>query len=77
MRCDISSRAGQILAKGSLVIQKDENGELVLGFRTDGGKLIQGGTIGSDGDLSDASIVLFRQFFETWGMSDLTLTARV
>ncbi len=77
MRCAISSRAGQVLAKGHLVIQTEENGELKLGFQTDGGHLIQGGTVGSDGDLTDASIVLFRQFFETWRMSDLTLTAQV
>ena len=77
MRCTISSRAGQVLAKGHLFLQIHENGELKLGLRTDGGKLIQGGTIGPDGDLTDASTVLFRQFFETWGMSDLILTARV
>lgn len=75
MRCAISSRAGQVLARGHLVIQKDENGELRLGFRTDGGKFIQGGTIAPDGDLTDASKVLFRQFFETWRMTDITLTA--
>ncbi len=77
MRCVISSRAGQVLAHGHLVIQTDENGELKLGFQTDGGQLIQGGNIGPDGDLTDASAVLFRQFFETWRMSDLTLSARV
>ena len=77
MRCTISSRAGQVLAKGHLVIQKDENGELRLCFRTDGGKLIQGGTIDSSGELIDASEVLFRQFFETWGMSGMTLAAAV
>ena len=77
MRCAISSRAGQVLAKGRLVIQKEENGELRLCFRTDGGKFIQGGTIDSDGDLTSASEVLFRQFFETWGMSGMTLTAAV
>jgi hypothetical protein len=76
MRCAISSRAGQVLARGHLVIQKHENGEMRLCFRTDGGKLIQGGTIDSDGDLTDASQVLFRQFFETWRMSDITLTAK-
>ena len=77
MRCVISSRAGQVLAKGHLVIQKAENGELKLCFRTDGGKLIQGGTINPDGDLTEASEVLFRQFFETWGMSGMTLAAAV
>ena len=77
MRCAILSRAGQVLANGRLVIQKEENGEFQLGFLTDGGKLIQGGTIDSDGDLTDASKVLFRQFFETWRMSDMTLTVKV
>jgi len=76
MRCAISSRAGQVLARGHLVIQKDENGELRLGFITDGGKLIQGGTIDPDGNLTQASEVLFRQFFETWRMSDITITAQ-
>jgi hypothetical protein len=76
MRCAISSRAGQVLVKGHLIIQKDENGELRLSFRTDGGKLIQGGIIDPDGDLATASQVLFRQFFETWRMSDITITAQ-
>ena len=77
MRCVISSRAGQVLAKGHLVIQKDDNGELRLCFRTDQGKLIQGGTIDPNGELTEASEVLFRQFFETWGMSGMTLAAAV
>lgn len=76
MRCTISSRSGQVLARGSLVIHKDENGELKLVFQTDGGKVIEGGAIDPDGDLTSASQVLFREFFETWGMSDLTLTAK-
>lgn len=75
MRCAISSRAGQVLARGHLFIQKDESGELRLSFRTDGGKLIQGGTIDPDGDMTEASKVLFRQFFETWRMSGITLKA--
>ncbi len=75
MRCDISSRAGQVLAKGHLFIEKDEHGELRLSFKTDGGKLIQGGAIEPDGNLTEASNVLFRQFFETWKMSSITLTA--
>jgi len=41
------------------------------------GKLIQGGTIDPDGDLTSASKVLFRQLFETWRMSDMTLTAKL
>ena len=77
MRCTISSRAGQILARGHLVIQKDENDQLTLCFQTDGGRLVQGGTIGTDGDLTSASEVLFRRCFETWGMSGMTLTAAV
>lgn len=75
MRCTISSRADQVLANGHLLIQKDENGELRLSFRTDGGKLIQGGIIASDGDLTAASQELFRAFFTMWGMSDITLSA--
>lgn len=76
MRCAIHSRAGQVLAKGHFIIQKDENGELRLDFQTDGGKLIQGGIIAPDGDLTAASQVLYRRFFELWGISDLTLTAQ-
>ncbi|MBD2181151.1 hypothetical protein [Aerosakkonema funiforme] len=76
MRCAISSRAGQVLARGNLAIQKDEDGELRLVLRTDAGTLIQGGTIPADGDLTSASQVLFRQLFETWGMSDVTITAK-
>lgn len=75
MRCAISSRAGQVLARGNLLILPDETGDLKLCFRTDGGKLIQGGTVEPDGDLTAASKILFRQFFETWKMSDVTLTA--
>lgn len=77
MRCAISSHAGQVLAKGYLVIQKDENDQLRLCFRTDGGRLVEGGTIEADGDLTSASEVLFRQCFETWKMSGMTLTATV
>lgn len=77
MRCAISSRAGQILAEGQLFIESDEDGKLRLSLRTDRGKILQGGTIGADGDLATASEVLFRQFFEVWGMSDLTLVAKV
>lgn len=76
MRCEISSRAGQVIARGHLIIEKEENGELRLSFRTDGGKLIQGGIIAPDGDLTSASQVLFRQFFEAWRMSDITITSR-
>lgn len=75
MRCNISSRAGQVLASGRLIVEKDETGELRLSFLTDRGKLIQGGIIDADGDLTGASKVLFRAFFEAWGMTDITLNA--
>lgn len=75
MQCSISSRAGQVLAKGILLIQKEKDGELRLSFQTNGGKLIQGGIIAPDGDLTEASEVLFREFYQTWRMSNITLTA--
>lgn len=77
MRCAVMSRAGQVLAKGRLLLQTNENGELRLDLETDGGRLIQGGVVEADGDLSSASQGLFRQFFEVWGMSDLTLTVSI
>jgi hypothetical protein len=77
MRCSVVSRAGQVLASGSLLLKQDENNEWRLHLKTDGGRLIQGGVIGHDGDLTLASQLLFRQFFEIWGMSDLTLTVTV
>lgn len=77
MRCAISSRAGQVLARGSLILHKSDHGELRLDLQTDGGRLIEGGIIDADGDMKLASEVLFRQFFEAWGMSDLTLTVEI
>ncbi|HEY9611844.1 hypothetical protein [Allocoleopsis sp.] len=77
MRCAISSRAGQVLARGRLILHKGDEGELRLHLQTDGGKLIEGGIIDSDGDMTSASEELFRQFLEVWGMSDLTLTVTV
>ena len=77
MRCAISSRAGQVLARGRLILHKGDDGELRLDLQTDGGKLIEGGIIDSDGDMTSASEELFRQFLEVWGMSDLTLTVTV
>lgn len=74
MRCSIISRAGQVLAQGSLSIHKQEDGELRLDLTTDGGRLIQGGLIGADGDMAPATQELFRQFFEVWGMSGVTLS---
>jgi len=76
MRCAIVSRAGQVLANGRLFLQP-EAGELRLNLETERGRLIQGGLVAADGDLAAASQVLFQQFFEVWGMSDLTLTVTV
>ena len=77
MRCAISSRAGQVLARGRLLLHKGDDGELRLNLQTDGGRLLQGGIIDPDGDMTSASEALFRQFFEAWGMSDLTLTVKI
>lgn len=77
MRCSISSRAGQVLANGYLFLETDEQGQLRLNLRTDGGKYIQGGVVAADGSLTDASQELFRRFFDVWGMSDLTLSAKI
>lgn len=73
MRCAISSSAGQVLARGRLLIQRDENGEQRLHFLSDGGNSIIGGIIGEDGELSAASEELFRGFFTTWGLSGVTI----
>lgn len=77
MRCAVTSRAGQTLAYGRLLLQKTESGELRLDLQTDGGRLIEGGIVGPDGDMSSASQGLFRRFFEVWGMSDLTLNITI
>lgn len=77
MRCAIVSRAGQVIANGRLLLHKTEEDEWRLDLQTDGGRLIQGGTIAPDGDMAVASQALFRQFFAVWGMSDLTLTITV
>lgn len=77
MRCAVISRAGQVLASGRLFLQNGEDGELRLNLRTDGGRIIEGGIIAPDGDLTVASEALFRRFFEVWGMSDLTLTVTI
>jgi len=77
MRCAIISRSGQTLARGNLLIQTDEAGALRLDLKTDGGRHLKGGTIGPNGDMTVASQILFRQFFQVWGMSDLKLTVTV
>ncbi|MBF2028106.1 MAG: hypothetical protein IGS48_15290 [Oscillatoriales cyanobacterium C42_A2020_001] len=77
MRCAVISRAGQVIANGCLLLHKTDEGKWRLDLQTDGGKLIQGGMVDSDGDMASASQALFRQFFQVWGMSDLTLTVTV
>jgi predicted amino acid dehydrogenase len=77
MRCAIISRAGQVLAHGRLILHKGDDGELRLDLQTDGGRVLEGGIIDPDGDMTSASEDLFREFFEAWGMSDLTLTVKI
>lgn len=76
MRCSVSGSSGQVLATGQLFIQEDAEGELRLSFRTDRGRVIEGGKIDADGNLTTASKDLFRQFFLAWGVSGITLTAQ-
>jgi hypothetical protein len=73
MECAIISRAGQVLARGKLVL-KEENGKTRLNLETRGGKLIEGGFVSEDGDLKAASEVLFQNCFDTWRMTGLTLS---
>ena len=77
MRCAIVSRAGQVIAQGRLLLHKNDQGEWRLDLQTDGGRVIQGGLVEPDGDMTTASKTLFRGFFDVWGMSDLTLTVTV
>jgi len=72
MECAIISRAGQVLARGVLKLQS-EKGKTRLNLETRGGKLIEGGFVGEDGDLGAASEVLFDNCFDTWKMTGLTL----
>jgi len=74
MRCTIMSRAGQGLAYGRLLIRQEEDGALRLLLETDGGRVLPGGLLSDDGDMSAASAALAEQFFDVWGMSDLTLS---
>ena len=72
MECAIISRAGQVLARGKLVL-KQEGQRTRLNLETRGGRLIEGGFVGEDGDLGAASEVLFENCFATWRMTGLTL----
>ena len=74
MRCTIISRAGQVLAYGRLCIRPLEDGTLRLDLETDRGRILEGGLIGEDGDMTAAGAILSEQFFDVWGMSDLTLS---
>ena len=73
MRCTIISRAGQVLAYGQLFIRQQEDGGLRLDLETDRGRVLQGGLLSEEGDMTEASEILAEQFFDVWGMSDLTL----
>ena len=77
MECAIISRAGQTLARGRLILQQDDNGKTRLNLETRGGKLIEGGFVGEDGDLGTDSQVLFDNCFATWRMTGLTLTVNI
>ena len=72
MECAIISRAGQVLARGVLKLQT-EGDRTRLNLETRGGKLIEGGLVGEDGDLAAASEILFENCFATWRMTGLTL----
>ncbi|MCC0179768.1 hypothetical protein I4641_22765 [Waterburya agarophytonicola K14] len=76
MECEIISRAGQVLAKGKLVLKQEED-RTRLNLETRGGKLIEGGFVGEDGDLEVASEVLFENCFATWRMTGLTLRVTI
>lgn len=72
MECAIISRAGQVLARGKLMLQTEDDGTR-LNLKTRGGKLIEGGLVDADGDLGTASEILFANCFTTWRMTGLTL----
>lgn len=76
MRFVVSSGAGQVLATGALFIQPTESGEPRLCFMSDRGTLIEGGIIPTDGDLTEASQELYRQFFRQWGVMGIKLTSQ-
>jgi hypothetical protein len=77
MECAIISRAGQVLARGKLILHQEEDDRIRLNLKTYGGKLLQGGIVDDDGDLTAASEVLFKECFDTWRMTGLTLTVTI
>lgn len=76
MECEIISRAGQVLARGKLVLKQEQEGTR-LNLATRGGRLIEGGFVGQDGDLNAASEILFENCFATWRMTGLTLKVTI
>jgi hypothetical protein len=77
MNCAIVSRAGQVLARGKLLLHRETSGTTRLNLKTNGGKLIEGGIVGEDGDLTEASEELFQNCYEVWRMTGLTLTVTI
>jgi hypothetical protein len=77
MECAIVSRAGQVLARGKLILHKEDNDKMRLNLKTYGGKSIEGGIVDNNGDLSAASEVLFQHCYETWQMTGLTWTVTI
>lgn len=77
MECAIISRAGQVLARGKLVLKQEDDGKTRLNLKTRGGKLIEGGFVSEDGSLEAASEVLFQNCFDTWRMTGLTLSVTI
>jgi hypothetical protein len=59
-----------------LCIQPTETGEGRLCFISDRGTVVEGGIIPPDGDLSEASQELYRQFFYQWGVMGIKLTSQ-
>ncbi len=55
MQCVVVSRAGQVIANGRLMLHKNDDGTWRLNMKTDGGRLLEGGVVDADGDLSAAS----------------------
>lgn len=77
MECKIISRAGQTLARGKLFLHHETDGKMRLNFETNRGTLITGGIVSDDGDLRSASDELFKNCFNYWGMSNLTLSINI
>jgi len=77
MECAIIKSWGQVLARGKLILHREDNDLMRLNLKTYGGKLIEGGIVDDDGDLTAASEILFKHCYETWRMTGLTLTVTI